>query len=144
MTENEIRLIENKKRSLKRYKKNLACIERLENKLDLLNDRMTSVRSPVLSGMPQGGQPVTTADLVADKCELEERIARLKEKSKKLRVETLAEIDRLEDPRHVDVLENFFIGCKSLEEISEELGYSDRHIQRLYSEGCTYLALSKE
>ena len=143
MREQEIRLIENKKRALKRYKKNLACIERLQSKLDNLNDRLTSVRSPVLSGMPRGGQPVTTADLIAEKCELEERIDRLKEKSKKLRAEILSEIDRLEDPRYCEVLESFFIGCKSLEEISDELGYTDRHVYRLYSEGCTFLALTE-
>ncbi len=143
MQEQEIRLIENKKRTLKRYKKNLACIDRLQSKLDNLNDRLTSVRSPVLSGMPRGGQPVTTADLIAEKCELEERIDRLKEKSKKLRAEILSEIDRLEDPRYCEVLESFFIECKSLEEISDKLGYTDRHVYRLYSEGCTFLALTE-
>lgn len=142
MENSEIQQIERKKRSLKRYKKNLACIERLEAKLDQINDRMISVRSPNLSGMPRGGTPVTLADLISEKDELEERIKRLKDKSKKLRGEILDEIDSLEDTRYCDVLEGFFIDCLSLEAIAEEMGYTDRHVYRLYSEGVTKLALS--
>lgn len=142
MENSEIQQIERKKRSLKRYKKNLACIERLEAKLDQIDDRMISVRSPNLSGMPRGGTPVTLADLISEKDELEERIKRLKDKSKKLRGEILDEIDSLEDTRYCDVLEGFFIDCLSLEAIAEEMGYTDRHVYRLYSEGVTKLALS--
>lgn len=142
MENSEIQQIERKKRSLKRYKKNLACIERLEAKLDQINDRMISVRSPNLSGMPRGGTPVTLADLISEKDELEERIKRLKDKSKKIRGEILDEIDSLEDTRYCDVLEGFFIDCLSLEAIAEEMGYTDRHVYRLYSEGVTKLALS--
>lgn len=142
MEQKEIELIEKKKRSLKRYKKNLSCIERLEAKLDQIETRMTSVRSPKLSDMPRGGTPVTIEDLIADKIELEERIDRLKRKSRKLRSEILEEIDRVDDTRYSEVLESFFIDCKTLEDIAEEMGYTDRHIYRLYSEGVTYLALS--
>lgn len=142
MEKEEIQEIERKKRSLKRYKKTLACIDRLEEKLDQINDRMISVRSPNLSGMPRGGTPVTLADLISEKEELEERIKRLKDKAKKLRGEILEEIDTLEDTRHCDVLEGFFIDCLSLEAIAERMGYTDRHVYRLYSEGVTILALS--
>lgn len=105
---------------------------------------MTSVRSPKLSDMPRGGQPVTTEDMILEKIELEERIERLKAKSKKLRSETLEEIDRVEDPRYSEILEGFFIDCKSLEEIAENTGYTIRHVYRLYSEGVTFLALDQD
>lgn len=144
MEKSSISEIERKKRSLKRYKKNLACIDRLEDKLDLLNDRMTSIKSPNLSGMPRGGQPTTITDLVADKVELEERIAALKLKSRRLRKETLEEIDRLDDPKHVKVLEMFFIDRLTLEEIAAELNYSNRHVYRIYSESLEYLADTPE
>lgn len=140
MENSKIQEVEKKKRSLKRYKKTLACIDRLEAKLDLVNERMTSVRSPNLSGMPRGGQPVTIADLVADKTELEERIERLKARAKRQRHDVLEEIDTLEDPKHAEVLELFFIECLTLEEIADKLRFSDRHIYRLYSEGVTYLS----
>jgi len=140
----QIQQIEKKKRSLKRYKKNLSCIERLEAKLDLVSERMTSVKSPNFSGMPRGGTPVTTTDLICDKMELEERISRLKEKGKILRREILEEIDTLEDPRQAEVLEAFFIGGQSMEEISDDTTWNVRHVYRLYSEGVTILALSED
>lgn len=140
MEKAEIQEVERKKRSLKRYKKTLACIDRLEEKLDLVSIKLTSVRSPNLSGMPRGGTPVTTADMIAEKIELEERIERLKAKSKKQRREILEEIDSLEDPKQAEVLEEFFINCKKLEDIAEELHFSDRHVYRLYSEGVTFLS----
>lgn len=143
MEKSEIDQIEKKKRSLKRYKKNLSCIERLEAKLDLVNSRMISVRSPKFSDMPRGGTPVTMTDLIIEKEELEERIERLMKKSKKLRSEILEEIDRVEDPRYAEILEDFFINCKTLEEIADETTYTVRHVYRLYSEGVTFLALTE-
>jgi DNA repair exonuclease SbcCD ATPase subunit len=144
MESQEIQEIERKKRSLKRYKKNIMRIERLEEKLELLEKRITSVKAPNYSGMPRGGQPVTMADLIADKTELEERIESLKEKQKDIRREIIREIDTLDDYRHTDVLESFFIKCMSLEDIADELGYTPRHVYRLYSEAVKILALEQQ
>lgn len=141
MEDREIQEIERKKRSLKRYKKNIACINRLEDKLKVLDARITSVKSPNYSGMPRGGTPITSEDLLSDKVELEERIWRLKAKSKCLKSEILEEIDSVEDARYCDVLEAFFIDCIPLEEIAANEGYTVRHIYRLYSEAVTLLAL---
>ena len=134
--------IEKKKRSLKRYKKNLACIGRLEEKLTLLDERIKSVRSPNISGMPRGGTPVSLEELLSDKVDLEKRIARLKGKSRDLKNEILDEIDTLEDPRHCEILEAFFIDCIPLEDIAENEGYTTRHIYRLYCEAVSLLSLN--
>lgn len=144
MEDLEIQEIERKKRSLKRYKKNLACIGRLEEKLALLDDRIKSVKSPNMSGMPRGGTPVTIADLLSDKVELEERIERQKAKSKDLKKEILEEIDSLDDMRYAEVLEAFFIDGVSLEDIADNEGYTVRHVYRLYSEAVTKLALNRQ
>lgn len=144
MQDQEIQAVEKKKRSLKRYKKNLACIERLEEKLSFLNDRIYSIRSTNLSGMPRGGQPVTIDELVSDKNELEERIKRLKDKKSVLKSQILDEIDSLEDPRYCAILESFFIDCETLEDIAENEGYTVRHVYRLYSEAVTMLALNRQ
>ena len=133
-----------KKKSLRRYLNVKSCIARLEIKRDDLELRLSSPRSPNLSGMPRGGTPVTTLDLIADKSELEERISRLKEKSKILKRDILAEIDTLEDSRYCEILEAYFIDGYTLSEIAEENGYTDRHIFRLYSEAITLLALKDE
>lgn len=144
MEDQEIQEIERKKRSLKRYRKNIACIGRLEEKLMSLDERIKSVRSPNLSGMPRGGTPVSIEELLSDKIDLEKRIERLKGKGKKLKDEILEEIDSLEDPRYCEILESFFIDCIPLEDIAETEGYTIRHVYRLYSEAVTYLALNQQ
>ena len=133
-----------KKRSLKRYRKNLACIERLEKKLVLLDDRITGLKSPSLSGMPRGGVPVTIDDLMSDKLDLEDRIKRLKAKSRGLKNAVYEEIDSLEDPTDVEILEAFFIDGLSFEEIAEDLGYSERRVIARYSEAIKILSLSDQ
>lgn len=133
-----------KKRFLKRYRKNLACIRRLEEKLVILDERITAVKSPSLSGMPRGGTPVTLADLVSDKVDLENRIERLKAKGKKLKSEIYEEIDSLEDPRYCEVLEAHFIEGLTFESIAEEMGYTERHVYTLYSEAISLLSISDQ
>ena len=129
MEDREIQEIEKKKRSLKRYKKNLACIVRLEEKLYLLDERIKSVKSPSYSGMPRGGTPVTTDELIADKMELEERIERLQKKKRLLKNEILEEIDSLDDPRYCEILEAFFIDGLTLEEIAENEGITRQGVR---------------
>lgn len=133
-----------KKRSLKRYRKNLACIKRLEQKLVLLDDRLKTIKSPSLSGMPRGGVPVTVDDLMSDKMDLEDRIARLKAKSRDLKKAVYEEIDSLEDPRYCEILESHFIDGLSFEDIAESMGYTERHIISLYSEAVRILAVAEQ
>lgn len=144
MTDQAIRDIERKKQWLKRYRKNLACVRRLENKLITLEEKLKSVRSANYSGMPRGGTPITIDDLLSDKMELEERIKRIKAKQKSLKSEILAEIDSLDDARYCAVLESYFIDCKSLDDIADDEGYTTRHVYRLYSEAVTVLALNRQ
>ena len=135
MEESEIQAIESKKRSLKKYKKNLAKLSRLEEKLHVLEERIISVRSPNYSGMPRGGTPVTLADLLADKIELEERITNQKEINREYKRAITKELDRLDNVKHIEVLELFFIDGLTPEEIARELSYDVRTVYRLYSEG---------
>lgn len=141
MENHESQEIKRKKQSLKRYRKNVACIVRLERKRDLLDMRIKSIKSPNLSGMPRGGKPVTLDDLIADKTDLEDRIKRLKKKGYILKREILAEIDSLEEAKYCSVLESFFIDCLSIEEIAENEGYSDRYIYKLYEKGISLLTV---
>ena len=139
MDEQQFQEIEKKKRSLKRYKKTTACISRLEEKLALLDERITAIKSPNYSGMPRGGIPVTTEDLVSDKMDLEERIKRLQKKRASLKRSILEEIDTLEDPVLCEILESFFIDGLSMEDIADNEGYSVRHVYALYSKGVELL-----
>jgi predicted DNA-binding protein YlxM (UPF0122 family) len=142
MENQDIQEIKKKKRSLKRYRNNLACIGRLEEKLTLLDERIKSVRSPNYSGMPRGGTPVTIEELLSDKVDLEKRIDKLKVKNKKVKDQILEEIDSLEDPRYCEILEAYFIDCMSMEDIAEEMGYSTRWAYDLYSEAVEELTFN--
>ncbi|WP_338547394.1 hypothetical protein V1225_01685 [Emergencia sp. JLR.KK010] len=141
MTEKEKQMIKEKKRFLKRYRKNQACIERLEEKLLTLDESIKTVKPPSLSGMPRGGIPTSISDLISDKEELSGRILRMKEKGRALKSEILVDIDALGDSRYCMVLESYFIDGLSLEEIAELEGYTTRHTYRLYSEAVRILAL---
>lgn len=143
LNRSEIDMIEKKKRDLKRYKRNKSLIARLQDKLSVLNDRITSARSPNLSGMPRGGIPVTTADLIAEKQELEDRIHRLSDKGSRYRREILDEIDSLEDVRHSEILEYFFIDGLTPEEIADVIPCNVRTVYRLYSEAVKILSLGE-
>lgn len=133
-----------KKQSLKRYRKNLACIKRLEKKLAILDERITTVRSPNYSGMPRGGIPITIEDLMSDKMDLENRIKRLKIKGRDLRRAICEEIDSLEDSRYCDILEAHFIDCLSFEDIADDTGYTARRVIALYTEAIKILSGTKQ
>lgn len=126
--------IERKKRYLKRYKKNKACIDDLKSRISELDDRITSIGSPTMSGMPRGGIPVTKEDLIAKKDDLERRLLNREAKSEILKRETIDEIDKLDDLRYIRLLECFLIDCIPFDDLPYELGYSDRHIDTLYRE----------
>ena len=44
-------------------------------------------------------------------------------------------IDQMDDPREVTVLDAYYLGRRSMQEIAEHLHYSERHVYRLRSEG---------
>ena len=144
MEDHTIQEVKKKKRSLKRYRSNVACIDRLEVKLTLLDERIKSVKSPSYSGMPRGGTPISLEELLSDKIDLEKRIKRLKDKGKKIKDPILEEIDSLEDPRYCEVLEAFCIECKSISEIAEDMGYTDRHVYDLYREAIEELTVKAQ
>lgn len=135
MTQVEDKEIINKKRYLRRYRKNQAKLERLEEKLVNLDSRIYSLRSPTISDMPKGGQGITSEDLMAEKLELQDRINRVSRQGKRIRSEILDKIDQLDDTRHAEILEAYFIDRQDFSSIAEELGYTIRHVIRLYSEG---------
>ena len=137
----EIQERDQKKIFLKRYKKNVALINRLYNKVEMLDLRSETVKSPNYSGIPRGGTPITAYDKKDEKNDLLARIDRLKKKGEDYKREILDVIDNLDDTRYAEVLESFFIDCKDLDEIAEDMGYSIRHVKSLYSKGIDSITL---
>ena len=129
-----------KKRFLRRYQNNLACISRLEAKLVIVDERITTIKSPNYSGMPRGGVPITLEDLIADKDDLERRIKKLRLKSRDLKRSVYEEIDTIEDTRYCEILEAHFIDGLSFVDIAEKMGYAERHVRKLYAEAIKCLA----
>lgn len=123
------------KKFLKRYKRNLSNIKRLEYKLDELTVRIETVSAPQMTGMPRGGLHKTKEDLIAEKIETEERIVRLKSRGRIIRREILDCIDDIEDENIAETLEMFFIDGLSFDDIADEKGYSTRYIAKFYSTG---------
>ena len=130
MTDNK-----NKKAWLNRYANQVRGIERLENKREILEERITSVRSPTLSGLPRGGTPITIEDLIADKLDIEDRILRLKDKARRVRREILDAIDDIEEVNLCEVMEGRYILLQSPEDLAESMGFNTRHIWRILSQG---------
>ena len=141
MDDNTLTERDTKKRYLKRYRRKLEVIERLEERVRALDSKIESLRSPSLSGMPRGGKAVTSEDMVADKIDLERRINALRLEADKARRKTLDLIDQVDDVRRGEVLEDYFIYGMSFGQIAEEMGYTERHIIRLYGEALDMITL---
>lgn len=140
MNDLTVQATDRRKRELKRVRRNNELIKRLARKLDVVNQRIYTLKSPEVSGMPRGGDPVTLPDLIADKADLEARIKRLSEKGRRYRTEILEEIDELDiDPKCVEVIELFLVDCNDFAEIAEIVGYSERQVQRYYKTAMTAL-----
>lgn len=127
-------------RQYKRVRRNAALVKNLIGRLKALDDRIYTLRSPEVSGMPRGGDPVTLADLVADKADLEARIKRLTRKGREYKREIMEEIDDRDlDLKEAELLELYLVECMSVPEIAVEMGYSERQAWRIYKDAKTAL-----
>lgn len=127
--------IKKKKSFLKRYRNYLIRIERLEEKLLSIDNQLEGMSSKRISDMPRGGLPVTTDELFYRKDETKKRIQNLIDKSIEVKSEIYEVIDHIDDYRFAEVLEAYFIECKTLECIADEKHYSIRHVGFLYGKG---------
>ena len=121
-----------KKKYLSRYINNLRKVERLESKLDILKDRLTSIRSPSCSGMPRGASLYTDEDMIADVADLETRIEGLRVKGRNIKREILDYIDTLVNPVYAEILERQYIDDLPHVEIGKLLGHTTSTIGLYY------------
>lgn len=136
---NEVR---QKKYALKKYRRQMAKINRLENKLRELDFTLEGMKSKEITDMPRGGQPVDMDDLLSRKEELEIRINNLVQKSRVTRTVLYNWLDNLDDERCSEILEMYFIDLLSFEDIADIKHYSARHVNRLYSKGLNEIVVS--
>lgn len=119
---------------LKGYVRCTNKIKRLETKLENIDQNIQSLKSQEITDMPRGGTTFTIEDMIIQKEETEERILNVSNQSIEIRRKIINKIDELEELKHVELLEAFFIENMTLDEIAEREGYSIRHAVRLYSE----------
>lgn len=130
------------KNVLIQYRKINTMIRHLEWKLEEKESSLTGVKSGKLTGMPRGGAPITIADALADKVDLERRIEKMKIVAVQKKEIVQSYIDTVMSPRHNDFLTMYYIKCMSVEEIADSMPCSVRHAWRLYREGLRMVDLS--
>lgn len=110
-------------------------VEKLEEKLYLIDCDLQGMKTKNITDMPQGGQRLNMDDLLVKKEETEHRIQNILDLSKQVKFEVFDCIDTLEDDRFAEILEYYFIDCYTFEQIADKKNYSIRHVGYLYGMG---------
>ena len=104
--------------------------------------RRQELRSCLLpSGISYDGDRVQTspedsmARIMAEVDELDGQIDTLRRSMAMEILRISRVIDQMDDPREATVLDAYYLGRRSMQEIAEHLHYSERHVYRLRSEG---------
>lgn len=104
--------------------------------------RRQELRSCLLpSGITYDKDPVQTspedsmARVIAEVDEIDSQIDAL-QRARALEILRISRvIDQMEDPREATVLDAYYLGRRSMQEIAEHLHYSERHVYRLRGSG---------
>jgi RNA polymerase sigma factor (sigma-70 family) len=103
----------------------------LRDRIDDLEDQLTGIRAQRITDMPRGGQPMSTADLIAKKVDLlnlYERDLKLAEEAKLVIDECIRSVDSIRDRT---ILSMKYVDGMSYARIAEVLNYSSRQIKRI-------------
>lgn len=119
---------------LMRYRKIHAKIDRLKDKLNRLNERY-DLKGVSYSSEPSSSVKKTLDDVLAQKEYLENKIDEMVSESIDIRNEIAEKLLDLDNQLEATVLDFYFLERYSLNDIADELSYSDRQIERLYVDG---------
>lgn len=117
------------------YRKKMEKIRRLEDKLAQIDGDIISLKSPVSDGMPKASVRITLDDKLIQRDELENKINTLLTHARKNRSDISRCIDALDNQKQALVLDRYFIGLQSLEEIADDVSYSCSYVTKLYIQG---------
>lgn len=118
---------------LMRYRKIHTKIDRLKDKLNRLNERY--LKGVSYSSEPSSSVKKTLDDVLAQKEYLENKIDEMVSESIDIRNEIAEKLLDLDNQLEATVLDFYFLERYSLNDIADELSYSDRQIERLYVDG---------
>lgn len=119
---------------LMRYRKIHTKIDRLKDKLNRLNERC-DLKGVSYSSEPSSSVKKTLDDVLAQKEYLENKIDEMVSESIDIRNEIAEKLLDLDNQLEATVLDFYFLERYSLNDIADELSYSDRQIERLYVDG---------
>lgn len=119
---------------LMRYRKIHTKIDRLKDKLNRLNERY-DLKGVSYSSEPSSSVKKTLDDVLAQKEYLENKIDEMVSESIDIRNDITDKLLDLDNQLEATVLDFYFLERYSLNDIADELSYSNRQIERLYIDG---------
>lgn len=119
---------------LMRYRKIHTKIDRLKDKLNRLNERY-DLKGVSYSSEPSSSVKKTLDDVLSQKEYLENKLDEMVSESIDIRNEITEKLLDLDNQLEATVLDFYFLEQYSLNDIADELSYSDRQIERLYVDG---------
>ena len=119
---------------LMRYRKIHTKIDRSKDKLNRLNERY-DLKGVSYSSEPSSSVKKTLDDVLAQKEYLENKLDEMVSESIDIRNEITEKLLDLDNQLEATVLDFYFLEQYSLNDIADELSYSDRQIERLYVDG---------
>jgi DNA-directed RNA polymerase specialized sigma24 family protein len=110
-------------------------IQRLEDKLAQIDSDLIVLKSPAMSSEPKSSVKITLTDKLIQREELEDKINTLLKYARQDRTDITRCIDALDNQKQALVLDRYFIGLQSLEEIADDVSYSCSYVTKLYIQG---------
>lgn len=123
---------------LMQYRKMHTKIERLKDKLERLNERY-NLKGVSYSSQPSSTVTQTLDDIIAQKEYVEGKIRELTGDAIKISNEIQDKLLDLDNQLEAEILDLYFLESHSLNEIANDLCYSERQIERLYVKGIKHL-----
>lgn len=124
-----------RKKWLYRYVLLKRKLDVLNKRLVLLNQKIDSIQHSNDSALVMGCDRVILEDLFIDKADLENRIARMRERSLPIKNEILDRINTLDNPHDVEFLKDRFIYDIPMSEIADSRNRTERtmfyHLKRI-------------
>ena len=128
---------------LNSYRWRMEEAQILRDRIDDLEDQLTGIRAQKITDMPRGGQPISTADLIAKKVDLLNMYKRdlaQAEEAKKAIYECIRSVDNIRDRT---ILNMHYVDCMSYTRIAEILNYSVRQIKRFNRDAVKNMQISE-
>lgn len=134
-TDNEFK---HNKAYLMQYRRIHEKIDRLKDKLDRIDERC-SLKGVSYSSQPSSTVTQTLDDILAQKEYIEGKISKLTGDAIKISNEIQDRLLELDNQLEAEILDLYFLESHSLNEIANDLCYSERQIERLYVKGIKHL-----